>query len=524
MQPPIAAVKLLETIQPLVAYVRESTLHGNIEEAYGALRAAQVCLELYRTPRYAKYDPAELLRDNADALAGNRHMLEIEPLPQCTGDPGQVLTCLQQLIGGAELGEGAYLDIEAFQEDGKPCVALSFNGPGTFPDEISVGGYLPLSLDELGQRWALATRGGRMDHAPNGLIFSFKGLRMAPESVNGLEPVQEAVCAALDNLNRGEDTFDHVEECLEQVEGKRVKMIPASLAVIIDNTVARWAHHLDARGIVIDITHDTAIPSLLLHRDRLHAYFANILRYAIGALPNGGKTAIATLYNPGKHEVHIEAALEGPVCYALASLSGNEQHRLFHIPALRRTIVEFHDGTFTAGYSDETVRITATLPDFIGRAIEETIPGFTAFSPTSQQALRLVETGQGAPPREFLLDGVLSEELEHWLLARLKAPLAKNVAHEIEPTASELPGASVERLEKALGQIRRGKPRKEIVAPSYAAEILWAFGSTERGRTALGTDMLDNDELARLCTALLSKPPKHIQALELIAKMATAQQ
>jgi len=165
---------------------------------------------------------------------------------------------------------------------------------------------------------------------------------------------------------------------------------------------------------------------------------------------------------------------------------------------------------------------TVELPDSVGKVLDEWLPGWDALSSRSCQILRLLKSGGPAPPEEFLLGGVLEEELERWLMPRLTKPAVVNIAHELNLAEAALPGGSKDRLVKAITQIERGKPRKEIVKPAYAGEILWAFRGNERRRQAIGSGPLNDEELRMLCEGLVSRPPAYLRCLELIAKTMRA--
>jgi hypothetical protein len=82
-----------------------------------------------------------------------------------------------------------------------------------------------------------------------------------------------------------------------------------------------------------------------------------------------------------------------------------------------------------------------------------------------------------------------------------------------------LPGSVPERAKKALDQIRRGKPRKEIAKPAYAAEILFAFHREERHRKSLGIEKCSDADISQLCANLLQSPPRYIECLKFIARV-----
>ena len=157
--------------------------------------------------------------------------------------------------------------------------------------------------------------------------------------------------------------------------------------------------------------------------------------------------------------------------------------------------------------------ISLTIPDPIGVALNDWIPGFDVFSERSIQMLRLLKSGGQAPPEDLILGGVLESELERWLMATLAASPAVNVAHELDKEKNP------PRVAKALGQIRRGKPKKEICAPPYAAEIIGAFRSDERGRHALGLGAFESEEIDALLNGLTSKPLGYLTCLRLLVKI-----
>jgi hypothetical protein len=76
-------------------------------------------------------------------------------------------------------------------------------------------------------------------------------------------------------------------------------------------------------------------------------------------------------------------------------------------------------------------------------------------------------------------------------------------------------------MQKALDQVGRGKPKKEICQPQYAGELLGAFRSDPRQRYALGTEVLTDEELQQLCEGLLAKPVDGRACLVLLALLHT---
>ena len=189
------------------------------------------------------------------------------------------------------------------------------------------------------------------------------------------------------------------------------------------------------------------------------------------------------------------------------------------IASARRSLVEIHDGSFDESHDAANATLSVTLPDPVGRRLDEWIPGWESFSDRSQQMLRLLKSGGPILPEDFLLGGILEEELERCLLARLSVAPATTLAHDLEFQAPAPKGSSSERLAKALGQIRKGKPKKEICKPAYAAEIFWAFRIDARHRAAVGIGALDQGSVTELCTLLWSTPPDMPAILKILTRV-----
>ena len=160
--------------------------------------------------------------------------------------------------------------------------------------------------------------------------------------------------------------------------------------------------------------------------------------------------------------------------------------------------------------------LTLTIPDRAGEALDAWLPGWERFLTESQQMLRVLKSGSQPLPEEFLLGGILENELERWLMPLLTEPAVVNVVHDGVASLEGLPGASSERLAKALSQIKRGKPKKEIVRPPYAGELLWAcvtvaparpFAWTSGRRRAAGSLRRSDSAVGRAC-ALPAAPSR----------------
>jgi len=502
--------KVLDEAEPLVAYARAAWRRGRPDEARGAIAACCVYAGLFGPPQYVRYDPAAFIKARGPRLADDAHTLHVEPVTECVGDPDRVFDCLRQLVCGVVLEADSVLAVEVFEQAGEPCIALAFDGPGRFPSEVAVDGFLPLSLEELGRRWTLATRGGRIDDAPNGLLLRLTGQRMPPEPVADLEPLLEALGQAADHAASDDArTRETLEGCLALVEGEGSPPETVGVKAVVGEVIDAASSILTERCINAETLLDPNAPPLLLRRDRVRAFFATVVRYATAILPNAGSLTLMTDYQAGERVLGVVVAIEGP---------RSVTEETFHLAGLRRAVVEVHDGTLEWAPDSDGVTITATFPDRVGRALDEWIPGFDAFAERSRQMLRLLKSGGPAPPEDFLLDGVLEAELERWLLPCYAGAAAVNLAHDLSEKTAGLPGSSPARLKKALTQIKRGKPRKEIAAPPYAAEVLWAFRRDDRHRKAVGAEALDEDALERLCRALLETPPDYAKGLRLVAR------
>jgi hypothetical protein len=530
--------KLFDHIEPALSSARELMKNAqadpastdapanDLERARRAVRAARAYLELHRPPEHAMYDPRRVLRPLLEA-SDERRVVEIESVNACPGDVEQVRLCVELVLENAVLEADAILIVELFEEEETPQLSIEFDGPGRFADPLSFDGFASLPLAELETRWTVATRGGRIDRTTAGLSLRLKGVRVVPESVAGLEAPLEALRAAEQRLGRlvklaraneaesasgGAELAEAlaaVEGVLEAIENGGRGPEPANLCALVEEVVDEHRNALKHEGIEVETWCDRNVPPIAMRRDRARAFFENALRYAAAVLPSGGAVNILVDYDARERVAGIVLSLDG--------LAGpvEADHR---VASMRRAVTEAHDGTLAIEAAARNLTFTATLPDPVGRRLDEWIPGWEAFGERSRQVLRLLKSGGPTPPEDCLLEGVLEEELERWLMPRLDMPAVVNLAHELATGNGDLPGSSPERLEKALTQIRKRKPRKELANPAYAAELLWAYRADARSRAALGIDAVDEDTLRRLCVALLAKPPVYVETLRLLAE------
>jgi len=508
----------LDKLELALSLARES-LHQPL--ACQLLHGAARFLDLFRPPSYVQYNPGTTLRR---ALAGGPHVLHVEPVADAIGDTAQIAAIVLLLIESTQLEQGSVLLVDVFQQpdriekDGVPCVAVAFDGFGTFPAQFSFGDGMGLTFDEVQARWTLATRGGRIDKAPNGLLLRLHGLRAIPEPAAVPEPVRDAVVKAVNACDQDpESARTFLNEALALVDGAAPPELADIKALVLD--VARENRPaFESRGVVFEPMFASDLPPIPVRREPMRGLFKRILAYAVAAdspgaaHSHGAAVSILFDYDAPRRAVVFVATVTG-----VQTVSGHAAY----MSSLRRTIVDGHGGTFETSAGKSEVTLTASLPDPVGKALDQQIPGFDSFSDQSRKVLRLLNSGGPTPPPEMLLQGILEEELARWLLPQLETPAAVNVAHDIaeQPRADAV--ASPDRLKKALDQIRKNKPKRELARPPFAAEIIWAYRTTPRRRAALAADNFSQSDLELLAKALTTIPTNRDslqQFLRLLAK------
>jgi hypothetical protein len=521
-----------ENIEPALSFARECIIQVGsgsgdpgeaVSEAITAVDACSAYLDLMREPIYEYYAPDKLLEERSAAFTDDRHLLEAESLAECVGDPEQVFLCVRELVRSAELYEDSALVAELFEKDDVPRVVLNLDGPGDLPSRLLVGGHVPLSLKALGVRWTAATRGGRMDKTANGLTLSLKGMREVCDKGVDDGALVAAVCEAEKRLRlvtAAQDAKQGVEGALsnaqaaldallELVDGESTEKEPGDLASVLNEVIAECRSELEAHSIAVEPLCDGGIPPLAMVRRRVALFFASAMGHARRILPRGGGVSLLVDYDQGAREACIVIVINGTQCALSESI---------YTASMRRATMVTHGGAFDLSPEENGVTITATLPDPVGATLDAWIPGWEVFSERSCQMLRLLKSGGQVPPEDFLLGGILEEELGRWLMPRLAEAPAINLAHDLKPEPGPFPKSSSERLLKALGQIQRGKARKELAKPPYAAEILWAYRSDERHRKAVGAERLDEDAVRALSQGLLESPMDCVGCLCLVSR------
>lgn len=305
----------------------------------------------------------------------------------------------------------------------------------------------------------------------------------------------------------------HIDAALAIVDGSST-IEPASLPALFEGT----RREAEARGLstegYLDTYCDESLPPIPIARGRMQAFFLNALRFGAPALTAGGRMSVLADYDAG-------ARIAGVVISAHGSL--DMRFGAAFAASLRRAIEASHQGRLDMECTETSFTLTVALPDLVGRTIDAWIPGWEVFSERSQQMLRLLKSGGQTPPESLILGGVLEDELERWLLPHLSEAYATHMAHELSAGIGPLPpGATREHAEKALGQVRRGKPKKEIAKPCYASTLLWLCRNSEQHRAAMGAERLAPEEIESLCKGLLREPIDYAGCLRLIAKARLA--
>ncbi|MBI3117513.1 MAG: hypothetical protein HYZ00_02435 [Candidatus Hydrogenedentes bacterium] len=432
--------------------------------------------------------------------------MEKEP-PVNAGIPDRIALCLDILVNVVILGPDSAVVLtltEARHTVGTdPCLRWRFEGPGHLPDPLVAWHYFRLPFEAFSDLWTRATRDGRIDQTEEGFLLWLQGARVTPPP----EPLADALLTCLNAL----DPLAAAREGLALLDGNTTPQ-PANIERVLREAVATQAGELEREGIRVEVSVPAELSPLSVRRNRLTAFVAALLDYVRWHARAGAHVDLCLEYEARARKLNLLIDIQAEAAHFSPT---------FHVASLRRAIAD-HGGAFSIDTAGDTATIIATLLDPVGASLDAWIPGWGHFSARGQQMLRLLKgvdvAGTSRLPEEVILGGVLEEELERRLLPRLSAPLARNVAKELEATTRKHALANAERAEKALAQIARGKPKKEICQPAHAAEIVWAFARTERGREALELHDLPEPELRPFCEAFLAAPPNYLTALRYLAR------
>lgn len=422
------------------------------------------------------------------------------------GDPARMSACVGALLKAMERPPGTTLEVEIFEKEEHSVMvsrmAIAFKGPGFIPEHFLFAGRFPMTLTELSHSWTLATSGGRIDLTEAGVELRLDGMRMPPEPLATAEKISVF-------LGRSPSVED-AERALALLED-RGPLEMADLGRVYGESLAEHKTLLHHGGILEKNGFGGAFPPLPLNRARMRAFFGSLFNWAVSVAPEGGVLETLVEYDKVKREA------AGMVSLTTSEPTTKES---FHLSIMKRAI-RHHGGNADIDLSPTEATITFTLSDGVGKTLDAWLPGWDQFSPESCKYFRLLKSGAQAPPEDLILGGILEQELENWLLPRLAEPVAVNIAKEGSFRNDGLKGSIKERMQKALDQVGRGKPKKEICQPQYAGELLWAFRNDPRQRYALGTEVLTDEELQALCEGLLAKPVDGRACLMLLALLRT---
>lgn len=519
------------TIEPALAHVREllaaridepANAQEDLDDVLNDLASVKLCLDIFRPPEYAACDPAEWLKEHASHIRNERCSVLLDAASPCVFDRAQAWACLSSLIHSVELFEDAVLVAELFEEDAVPRIALILDGPGSFPARLLIGGILPIAFETLCERWTVATRGGRLDRTPSGMELRLKGMREPGPSDEGVFRLAEdfsklhSALRACGWVKEGgsrsdaalQDALDKVDAFLSLLDGD-IRIEPADLRRTIDDAVSANAQEAAERSIAIEVFVERPIPPIAVVRRVLVRVWNAILQHAFRLCPRGGRVSFMADYDAPTRRVSIVIEVEGTQC---------ETRDTVYLASVRRGVRDMHGGEAHAAAEKSGMLFTLLLPDRVGQTLDGWLPGWDGFSEQSQQMLRLLKSGGQTPPEDFLLGGILENELERWLMPLLTQPAVVNMVHEGLADVNGISGSSEARLEKVLSQIKRGKPKKEVVRPPYAGELLWAFRAPDQ-RKALRLDRIGDEALRDLCSSLVHLPVDHLRCLRHIARV-----
>ncbi|MFO7975195.1 MAG: hypothetical protein R6V12_11235, partial [Candidatus Hydrogenedentota bacterium] len=476
---------IASTIEPALAYVREQLVAweneapaaaAGFEDVPAAIIAVKRYLDIFRPPAYTTCGPAEWLKSHASEIRSERRLIRVEATSACVFDPVQAWGCLATLIDSVELYEDAVLVTEILEEEDIPRITLGLDGPGTFPRRLLVNGFLPIQIDTLCQRWTVATRGGKIQRSPSGMELWLKGMREPGPSDESIMPLVERfahVYAQIKTCTRAQDSTrdsgapvnearEALGDFLALLDGD-IRIEPADVPEALKEAVAAHAQEAAERSIAINVFVEREIPPVAVARAIVVRMWNAVVEHAFRILPRGGRVSFMVDCEDSERRLGVMVEIEGTQC---------EPHETIYLASIRRGVREVHGGDVEFSTDGNKLLLTVLLPDRVGKSLDAWLPGWDRFSEQSQQILRLLKSGGQTPPEEFLLGGILENELERWLMPLLTEPAVINIVHDGIGGLEALPGASSERLEKVVNQIKRGKPKKEIVRPPYAGELL----------------------------------------------------
>ena len=474
-----------------------------------AKRAAPIrtFLSFFAPPRYVLYNPGEWLLANSKAFLKEHRELFVDPVSDCVGAPDRVLALLGVLADAFGLEEDAALVFEVCEDEERgekiPRIGIGLAGPGHFNERVFLGDCFRMSFEETCACWTLATRDGRVDLTENGMDLRLRGMRLAPEPL----PEVQAFIEILDTMPP-EVALRTLRERITEARPPE----PTDIRTATEKALADRTETLREASIQVIQKIPANLSPILVDRREWQMMILHLVEWAVWVLPPAGSIILSADYNIEDREMAFHIALK--------TKHGAIRNTVHREAMLHAVAAMAGRAIWTPGIQEDKETACAIfLPDHVGRALDNWMPGWEAFSEGNRRMLRLLKSGSVQLPEGFVLNGVLESELERLLWARLQSPAARNVANERIDHAGHAPGGDAARRKKALIQIARGKPKKELCAPAYAAELLWAFREDERGRAVLGLARSSLATIERFCAGLTANPPDQAALLRLLAEM-----
>ena len=505
-----------ERIEPVLCFALSEADKRDWRPVHGALSACTAYAELHRAPSHAEYGPSEVLQRIVRTAAGRAEFIGGHA-ERVAGDVEQMVAAARALLQNAALEHDAVLRVGVAELDGVPAWQFAIDGPGHFPERIAFGYDLAIDRSELESIWTSATRGGRIDSRPGQIDLRLKGVRAAHGVPVGCDSVVAALreaeararvlasgeFAALDADALGEG----LRRILADFDAQDDSSQPCDLSVLVREVAIATSEQ--PGPVTFEFTVATDLPPLSVRRNRLVRLFRASNALGRAALTHGGSVRCNVDYSVSERTASVTVTGQGRVDRAAAER---------WLPSIDRA-ASVHGGETDAEFADDGFLVLLTVPDAVALTLDSWLPGWDTFAPRSIQMLRLLKSGGPVPPEDLILGGVLEDELERRLLPRLGVAPAATLVHELQPRRPALGPSSPARLEKVLSQLKRGKPKKEICAPPYAAEVLWMFAVDERHAAAVGVAPGQLSEVEGLCKVLIESPIDYALALRLVAQM-----
>ena len=462
-------------IEPALCHARAALERQAFSDARAAIASAHAALDLHRPPRYESYAPTSTLRDSLENTPDFVRESVWAELPERYGDPAQITRCVVAIVANAALYDDSALRMVTHCEGETPCVSLILDGPGMFPDVVTLGDMIEMPFEVFEARWTAATRGGRIDRTPEGVTLRFSGMRAVPESAAGLDGPLARLAEALAAIDAGASgkAMDAIDAILEIIDAEARLPEPTDLAALVKEVVADAGALLDAANLRIELLCGDALPPISVRRNACYAAVRNILRYALRAFPKGGGIVLLLEYEAPRRCAILSMACQG---------SERRQAGSHYLDSARRCLVRLHDGAWDCAEDAAGVTLTCTLPDAAGRALDAWMPHWERFSDRARQMLRLLRSGGHALPEAFVLEGVLEDELARWLLPRYESAAVVNMAHEMNalPSACPRPRPIASRRPSRISAVenrarkRRGLPTRQRLSGPLEPHIATA--------------------------------------------------